>query len=428
MVIIDPEIKKLLHSCSAMNAIRMVTGSFHVFFLFSMGVSISEIAILQMVFSISIFVFELPTGILGDKLGVKQNVILSCFFYALFFPLCTFAPNMYLLIIAEICYALGACFCSGADSTWIKGLVDRLPGESRESNIYHHYMSYVREVNALMNSVSGVIGVIIVVLIGSYSAAYYLCGASFIFLVFAFSKIDSVSEKKDVQNIKERFNVYLHTKSALQLLVSTKVGIYYILICGLVVAAMQPVFHFWQPFILNQTGLLNNATKNQEIAILGGCFFSYSFTKYLFNRYFRKALLTRYNPMKITLLATVFAAASMLALILINGQWLPIVIFTMFHSFFSVPMSQFDSEFFKHLNNNNSNTVLSIVSLLARVFGIVSLLIIGVMAESLPLSSAFVFSFICILSVIPVTIAWIRYINKNEENKENKDGIIGVAE
>lgn len=98
----------------------------------------------------------------------------------------------------------------------------------------------------------------------------------------------------------------------------------------------------------------------------------------------------------------------------------------MFHSFFSVPMSQFDSEFFKHLkNNNNSNTVLSIVSLLARVFGIVSLLIIGVMAKSLPLSSAFVFSFICILSVIPVTIAWIRYIDKNEENK---DGIIGVAE
>jgi len=139
-----------------------------------------------------------------------------------------------------------------------------------------------------------------------------------------------------------------------------------------------------------------------------------------------KTLLTRYNPMKITLLATIFAAISMLTLILIKGQWLPIVIFTMFHSFFSVPMSQFDSEFFKHLNNNNnSNTVLSIVSLLARVFGIVSLLIIGVMAKSLPLSSAFVFSFICILSVIPVTIAWIRYIDKNEENK---DGIIGVAE
>lgn len=94
----------------------------------------------------------MPNGILGDKLGVKQNVILSCFFYALFFPLCTFAMNMYLLVMAEVCYALGACFF-GEDSTWIKGLVDRLPGESRESNIYHHYMPYVREVNALMNSV-----------------------------------------------------------------------------------------------------------------------------------------------------------------------------------------------------------------------------------------------------------------------------------
>ncbi|ALX97301.1 MFS transporter [Serratia fonticola] len=422
---IDPEIRKLLHSCSAMNAIRMVTGSFHVFFLFSMGVSVSQIAILQMVFSISIFTFELPTGILGDKLGVKQNVILSCLFYALFFPLCTFAPNMYILVIAEVCYALGACFCSGADSTWIKGLVDKLPDKNKESNIYHHYMSYVREVNALMNSVSGVIGVIIVILIGSYNAAYYLCGASFLLLMLFFSKVESVTEKKDIQNIKARFNVYLHTKEAMQLLVSTKVGIYYILICGFVVAAMQPVFHFWQPFILSQTGLLDNATKNQEIIILGGCFFSYSFTKYLFNRYLRKSLLAKYNPMKITLWATILAAISMFALIFIKGQWAPIVIFTLFHSFFSVPMSQFDSEFFKCLNNNNSNTVLSIVSLLARVFGIVSLLIIGVMAESLPLSSAFVFSLICILSVIPITIAWIRYINKIEEGKGK---IIGVME
>lgn len=73
IMIMDAQVKRLLHGCAGMNSVRMMTGSFHVFYLFSLGVSVSQIAMLQMIFSVAVFLFELPTGILGDKLGVKKT-------------------------------------------------------------------------------------------------------------------------------------------------------------------------------------------------------------------------------------------------------------------------------------------------------------------------------------------------------------------
>lgn len=415
IMIMDAQVKRLLHGCAGMNSVRMMTGSFHVFYLFSLGVSVSQIAMLQMIFSVAVFLFELPTGILGDKLGVKKNVIISCGFYAAFFPLCTYAPDMSLLILAEICYALGACFISGADSTWIKGLVDNL---SKKADVaYHHYISYVREINALLNSISGAIGVLIVVVLDSFSSVYYLCGVLFILLMLLFSTVNSVEDKIDVAVIKEKFSVYKHIRESLRLLFSTKVGVYYILICGFVVGAIQPVYHFWQPFILEQTGLIDNTDKKNEIIILGICFFSYSFTKYLFNRYLRKVIFNHYQPMTIILATTMLAACTMLLLLIIKGTWTPIIIFTLFHCFFSVPMSQFDSEYFKYLDKKNSNTVLSIISLIARIFGIVSLGIIGLLSSSFGLTSAFAFSLCCIIGIIPITIMWTLY-NRNYSKNE----------
>ncbi len=38
--------------------------------------------------------------------------------------------------------------------------------------------------------------------------------------------------------------------------------------CGFIVAALQPIFHFWQPFILGQTGTLDNAAGKIKFLFL----------------------------------------------------------------------------------------------------------------------------------------------------------------
>ncbi|WP_375694263.1 hypothetical protein [Bartonella sp. AD24XZML] len=53
-------------------------------FFLSMGVSITQLALLQIVFSAAICIFEVPCGILGDKIGVKKCYLIMFLFFALF--------------------------------------------------------------------------------------------------------------------------------------------------------------------------------------------------------------------------------------------------------------------------------------------------------------------------------------------------------
>lgn len=402
---IDYEVKKLLYGCAAMSGVRLITGSFHAFFWLSMGVSVTQLALLQIVFSVAICIFEVPCGILGDKIGVKQNVIFSCFFFSLFFFLCIYAPNLSVLIPAEIIYALAFALCSGADSAWIKGLIDG--SLYKGSLVYHQVNAYKRELTAFMNMVAGALGVLIVLSMDNYQSAYYFCSFGFLVLVFWFSRVRGVGIASVGSRQLRNSGSLLHATEAFVYLVTSKIGLYYILICGFIVAALQPIFHFWQPFILGQTGALDNATGKTKILILGLCFVSYSFVKYLFNRFVIKYLMQKYAPMAITLCSLVLSAVVMLALLLVANSWAPIILFTIFHSFFSVPVTQFEAEFFKHIQQKNANTVLSIVSFLARIFGILALVLIGWLASNIGIEAAFCFALLCICLVIPLNLAWL---------------------
>ncbi len=253
--------------------------------------------------------------------------------------------------------------------------------------------------------VAGALGVLIVLCMDNYQSAYYFCSFGFLVLVFFLSRVKgigiaSVSSSQSIDS-----SSLLHATEAFTCLVTLRIGLYYILICGFIVAALQPVFHFWQPFILGQTGILDNATGKTKILILGLCFVSYTLVKYLFNRFVIKYFMQKYAPMVITLCSLVLSAVVMLALLLVANSWAPIILFTVFHSFFSVPVTQFEAEFFKHIQQKNANTVLSIVSFLARIFGILALVLIGWLANNV--EAAFCFALLCICFVIPLNLAWL---------------------
>ncbi len=70
-------------------------------------------------------------------------------------------------------------------------------------------------------------------------------------------------------------------------------------------------------------------------------------------------------------------------------------------------MTQFEAEFFKHIQQNNANTVLSVVSFLARIFGILALVLISWLANNICIEAAFCFALICICLIIPLNLAWL---------------------
>jgi MFS family permease len=69
-------------------------GPIIVLFIESRGISFKDIMILQSIFAIAIFALEVPTGIIGDRLGRKKTITIASF----------------ILVVSHICYVLSDSF------------------------------------------------------------------------------------------------------------------------------------------------------------------------------------------------------------------------------------------------------------------------------------------------------------------------------
>ena len=76
----------------------------------SRGVSISEFFILQAILSFGIFIFEIPFGIITDKIGYKNSIIISHFSMLLARIILLFSFSFEFFVLESILEAVGFAF------------------------------------------------------------------------------------------------------------------------------------------------------------------------------------------------------------------------------------------------------------------------------------------------------------------------------
>lgn len=94
------------------------------------GITLFQVQLLQSWFSIWVFVLEVPTGALADRIGRKHSISLGSLIIALAVIVYGSVPNFYVFLLAELIFAIGYAFVSGADQAL---LFDTLKVSGRES-------------------------------------------------------------------------------------------------------------------------------------------------------------------------------------------------------------------------------------------------------------------------------------------------------
>lgn len=109
-------LKKQIGLLGLLRALRMFMISVPVIAIYwnSFGLTVVDIMILQVVFSVAWVLFELPSGYLADWFGNKPVIVTSCIISALGFAVYYFAPGYVGFIAAELLLALSASLVSGA--------------------------------------------------------------------------------------------------------------------------------------------------------------------------------------------------------------------------------------------------------------------------------------------------------------------------
>jgi MFS family permease len=101
-------------------------------FLLDKGLNLLEMNLVNVVFFVTMFVCEIPTGAFADVFGRKQSFIVSCALYALAMLTYAFSTVFWQFTIAEILAAAATTFFSGAFDAW---LVDKLKHRGHEGNL-----------------------------------------------------------------------------------------------------------------------------------------------------------------------------------------------------------------------------------------------------------------------------------------------------
>ncbi len=94
----------------------MVSMPIIVLFFQEHGLTLTEVMILQSIYSLSVALFEIPSGYIADIFGRKQSIVVSTIFSFIGFLVFSFYGGFYAFAIAQLLVGIGGSLISGSDS------------------------------------------------------------------------------------------------------------------------------------------------------------------------------------------------------------------------------------------------------------------------------------------------------------------------
>lgn len=134
------------------------------------GLTAIQLVLVGTVMEVTIFVFEIPTGIVADVYSRRLSIIIGIFLIGLSFFAQAFFPIFGVILLCQVLWGLGYTFTSGASSAWI---VDEI-GEERSGQAFMR----AGQVGSLM----GVPGIILSVVLASINLALPLVVGGVLYL------------------------------------------------------------------------------------------------------------------------------------------------------------------------------------------------------------------------------------------------------
>ena len=94
----------------------MVAMPIIVLFFQEHGLSLTEIMFLQAIYSVSVAIFEVPSGYIADVFGRKKSIVMSTILSFIGFLVYSFYSGFYSFAIAQVLLGVGGSLISGSDS------------------------------------------------------------------------------------------------------------------------------------------------------------------------------------------------------------------------------------------------------------------------------------------------------------------------
>lgn len=109
----------LLYSFNFLKSLHFFGALAVPFYLVRLEFSYTQMFMLEMIFSVCVFLAEVPTGVVADKFGRKTSLFLGALIFGLSFVLIGKTLSLPLLVVAQVAGAIGNSLISGADKALV---------------------------------------------------------------------------------------------------------------------------------------------------------------------------------------------------------------------------------------------------------------------------------------------------------------------
>lgn len=217
-------------------------GTLTLYFQNKLNLSLCQIAFSYAVFTLLLGIFEIPTGVLADKIGYKKTMIIASICMIIASIGYTISSNIYHIIIVEGFWALGFSLNSGTMDSFLYNTL-------KETGNQNQFNSILGRGNALM-----FMGLAISAIIGGYLAKFDLSipikfGSLPLIIPFLV-----VLTFKEPSIIRSELNHLQHVKASLKHILlqpNLRFMLFYIVILAV---AFESIFKFSQPY-MHQLGI-----------------------------------------------------------------------------------------------------------------------------------------------------------------------------
>lgn len=148
----------LLYTIKSIRWFLMIMPTIVLFFQDN-GLNMFQVMVVQGVFSVTMLLFEIPSGYFSDKIGRKVTIIIGLFFSTIGMYIFALAPNYSMFIIAEIFLGLGSSFISGTDTSMLYDSLLLLEKEGDYHKIDGRYASIGNYSESIASLLGGFIAV-----------------------------------------------------------------------------------------------------------------------------------------------------------------------------------------------------------------------------------------------------------------------------
>jgi len=389
--------RKIARTYTLVWSIYMLSYSFamatYVMFLMDRGMNLFQVNLINTLFWLGTFFFEVPTGVFADTLGRKISFLIACCFLSLAMLTYALSSTLVGFITAELIAALGASFKSGALEAWVVDSLDKAGFPEKKDRLFAN--------TSLASSGMSIIGGLIGAHAGAVNLAYPWMMGSVMFLItflvaaIAIKEDDFERQKLTLRTAIEqmrsiaRSGVHYGIRNRIVFLLSLT-----IFISGF---SVQPLNMYWQPQFSRLAGgevaILGWVWVFINLAIMGGN----STVRLLLKRVGRRSFL-------LILATLIISFPSIVAALLRN--FFGALAFFLLHEAGRGMMEPVRTAYInEHIPSKERATLLSLASMFRMLGGTIGLLLFGMIAKSYSITISWVAAAFSLLLSIPIYIA-----------------------